>query len=318
MIWTYKTTVDLDKPNKSSLWETIASVGNKNAHGFEIHVVKSGVPVDLSGSKVHLFAKRQDGATRHIDGKISNDNAAVAELDETCYEVEGELTCTISIDKDDASFSAACIYFLIGKAYGDAIVDPSHTIPSLTEILSQIEATKSAAKAAQDAAGAANTAAGTASTAAQTANTAANGANTARDNANKASGAANTAAEKINNMTVTADALDTGSEATADLTTADGHYILHLGLPRGATGATPQLTITVQTGEPGTQASVVQSGTAENPVLTLTIPRGDTGNIGNLTVNGKAPDASGAVTLGVILTVDGSGDGTLAIGGGST
>lgn len=67
--------------------------------------------------------------------------------------------------------------------------------------------------------------------------------------------------------------------------------------PKGDTGATPQMTINVATGEPGTQASVSQSGTAENPVINLTIPRGDTGDIGALTINGRAPDASGAVTL---------------------
>ena len=67
--------------------------------------------------------------------------------------------------------------------------------------------------------------------------------------------------------------------------------------PKGDTGATPQMTVNVATGEPGTDAIVTQSGTAEKPVITLTIPRGDTGNIGALTINGKSPDADGAVTL---------------------
>lgn len=295
MIWTYKTTVDLDKPYQPTLWKTIASVGNKKAHGFEIRVVKSGVPVDLAGSTVELSAKRQDGATRYLQGEISNDNAAVAELDAPCYEVEGQLKCTMTISQDDTVFSAACIYLLIDKADGDAIVDPSHTIPSVSELLKQIETIKTATQAANTATENANTAASNANTARDAANTAASTANTAAANANAAKDAANAAAGKINNMTVSATPVETGT-STAALTTVDGHYHLALGLPKGDTGATPQISVQVQTGASGSEASVSVSGTAENPVIHLTIPRGDTGAIENLTINGK-PVESGTITL---------------------
>ena len=104
-------------------------------------------------------------------------------------------------------------------------------------------------------------------------------------------------------MTVQASGLEAGATPTASLTLVDGHYNLSFAIPKGdkgntgATGATPNITVKVVTGEPGTQASVTQSGTAENPVITLTIPRGDTGSLGNLTINGKAPDGAGKVTL---------------------
>ena len=74
----------------------------------------------------------------------------------------------------------------------------------------------------------------------------------------------------------------------------------------GAIGATPQITVQVKTGEPGTAASVAQSGTAENPTLEFTIPqgtkgekgeKGDTGSLSALTINGKAPDEAGKVML---------------------
>ena len=47
--------------------------------------------------------------------------------------------------------------------------------------------------------------------------------------------------------------------------------------PKGDTGATPQISMSVSTGEAGSEASVSVSGTAENPLISLTIPRGDTG-----------------------------------------
>lgn len=74
----------------------------------------------------------------------------------------------------------------------------------------------------------------------------------------------------------------------------------------GAIGATPQITVQVKTGEPGTAASVAQSGTAENPTLEFTIPqgtkgekgeKGDTGSLSALTINGKAPDEAGKIEL---------------------
>ena len=92
-------------------------------------------------------------------------------------------------------------------------------------------------------------------------------------------------------MTVQVSGLEAGATPTADLTLVDGHYNLSFSIPKGdkgntgATGATPEITVKVVTGEAGTQASVAQSGTAENPVITLTIPRGDTGSIDNLAEN---------------------------------
>ena len=96
-------------------------------------------------------------------------------------------------------------------------------------------------------------------------------------------------------MTVSATPVSTGT-ATAALSMVDGHYHLALGLPKGDTGATPQISVQVQTGAAGSEASVSVSGTAANPVIHLTIPRGDVGRIENLTINGK-PVESGTITL---------------------
>ena len=81
-------------------------------------------------------------------------------------------------------------------------------------------------------------------------------------------------------------------EDTAKLYMRDvdgAHYITDLsgaqGIQgvKGETGITPNLTIgTVETGEPGTQASATITGDAENPILNLTIPRGMTGKVENI------------------------------------
>lgn len=57
------------------------------------------------------------------------------------------------------------------------------------------------------------------------------------------------------------------------------------GSIRGATGATPNLTIgTVTTGAAGTDASASITGTAENPVLNLTIPKGADGDVSSASI----------------------------------
>ena len=59
--------------------------------------------------------------------------------------------------------------------------------------------------------------------------------------------------------------------------------------PQGEPGPTPQISMNVSTGNPGTSASVNVTGTAENPVINLTVPRGDTGDTGPAGANGYTP-----------------------------
>lgn len=65
----------------------------------------------------------------------------------------------------------------------------------------------------------------------------------------------------------------------------DGKFIGQTGA-KGDTGATPALTVSVLTGEPGTQARVEASGTLEEPHFDITVPRGDTGATGAQGIQG--------------------------------
>ena len=93
---------------------------------------------------------------------------------------------------------------------------------------------------------------------------------------------------KINELSASATTLATGSEATAEVTTVDGHKNIAIGVPKGDkgdkgdpgdTGATPQLSIgTVTTLQPSQDATVTITGTDEEPVLNFGIPQGASGN----------------------------------------
>lgn len=291
--------IDVDADILMTPLRTLYASGDKNAHTFELSLYRNKEPLEIDGAGVIGYFIRADGYTVPVDGTASGSVAKVT-LSESCYAVVGQFNLIIKVTIGSERKAVFWGNGYVTRSQTDAIIDPSQTIPSLDELLAQIAATEAAAKAANQAASAANSAATSAAQAASAAGTNASAANSAANAAKAAASAASAAATKIDDMTITATGLSAGAAPTAELTEVDGHYNIVLGLPKGDkgdTGATPQITVQVKTGEPGTAASVKQTGTAEAPVIELTIPRGDTGSLGNLTINGKAPDAAGKVTL---------------------
>lgn len=291
--------IDVDAEILMTPIRTLFASGDKNAHTFELSLYRNKEPLEIDGAGVIGYFIRADGYTVPVNGTASGSVVKVT-LSESCYAVIGQFNLIIKVTVGSERKAVFWGNGYVTRSQTDAIIDPSQTIPSLDELLAQIAATEAAAKAANQAASAANSAATSAAQAASAAGTNASAANSAANAATAAASAASAAATKIDDMTITATGLAAGAAPTAELTEVGGHYNIVLGLPKGDkgdTGATPQITVQVKTGEPGTAASVKQTGTAEAPVIELTIPRGDTGSLGGLTINGKAPDGAGKVTL---------------------
>ena len=263
--------------------------------GFELTIMRAGVQEDLTGCTVMCkFYRMADSTVVSMTGSVE-DRKAVAVLNKACYDYIGRFALTIAIKNGEEETT---VFYGDGYMHGqraDTSISGEYIIYDINTLLEKIAEIDASTQAANTATSNANTAIENANTATGKANTAANAANTAATNANTAKDAANAAAGKINNMTVSATPVSTGT-ATAELSMVDGHYHLALGLPKGDTGATPQINVQVATGAAGSEAQVSVSGTAENPVIHLTIPRGDTGAIENLTINGK-PVESGTITL---------------------
>lgn len=289
-------TVHLDHTLRVTPLSTLFAKGDSAAHRFELTILHAGVQVDLTGCTVLCkFYRMADSTVVSVPGSVE-DGKAVAVLDAACYDYIGRFALTISIKKGEEETT---VFYGDGYMHGqraDTAISGGYIIYDIDTLIEKISEIDAETQAAKTATSNANTATANANTARDAANTAASTANTAATNANTAKDAANAAAGKIDNMTVSATPLETGT-ATAELSTVDGHYHLALGLPKGDTGATPQISVQVQTGAAGSEAQVSVSGTAEEPVIHLTIPRGDVGDIGSLTINGKTPDGSGAVTL---------------------
>lgn len=301
MKWKVRRTVDLseDAPSVERL-KALATLSSRIAHELRIRIQEGKSDADLNGlsAKLSVILPDRSSLLDEFDGQIEG-STAVMPLPNICYSQAGEVRGVLYLaDASDGGLLPIYAFVLLNSEdLTDIFVDTANVVPSISELLAQMQAMREVTKAAQDAAGAANSAAENAVEKAQAAQSASEAANAGAQAAQTAAGVANTAAGKIDNMTVAATALDTGQPPTAALSEVDGHYLLSLGLPRGATGATPQINVQVTTGAPGSQASVSVTGTAENPVIHLTIPRGDTGELSGLIINGQTPDESGNVTL---------------------
>ena len=178
----------------------------------------------------------------------------------------------------------------------------------LTGLIAQAQA---AAESADSAASAADTAADSATTAADSANAKASladqkatAANTAAKSANTAASAANTAAAAITGMTVEAVTKLPTVDASAEITNQNGAYHIAFGIPKGDTGATPNLHFSAETGDPGTEVGIDVSGTAEDKYITLRIPRGIPGAGSVSAVDSLYPDENGNVALGALKAAD--------------
>lgn len=276
----------------------LATTSAKAAHELHISVKSGGVPIGTDGASVALNLILPDGVSTTADGRIEG-GACFAMLPSLCYQ-RGETRGVLLLQF--GTQAAIPVYAFVLRCFEDltdAFADPDHVIPSLAELLAQLDAAKNAAKAAEDGASAANAAAGAANAAAKDAADAAKGADDAASAANEAAQTANTAAARLDGMTATATGLDAGSTPTVDVATGeDGARVLSFGIPKGDkgdTGATGPQGPKGDTGETGATGPKGDKG--DTGATGPQGPKGDTGDIGNLTINGKSPDASGAVTL---------------------
>ena len=285
-------TVCLDNTLRVTPISTLFAMGDSNAHRFELTILREGVQESLAGCTVSgKFYRISENAAVDLEGTVE-DGKAVVVLNKSCYDHIGRFALTVTVkDGEDET----TVFYGDGYMYGhrtDTVITGEYIIYDINMLLQKIAEIDAATSAANEAAQNANAAASDATTAADTANTAAGSATSAASRANAAAAA-------IEGLTATATTLETGEQATAAVQVVDGHYVLALGLPRGLTGETPQITLQVATGAPGTDASAVVTGTPEAPHVLLTIPRGDVGEIGNLKVNGKTPGGDGSVEIGI-------------------
>ena len=173
--YVFRTIVDMMKPKAEIVWDALASVGDAGAHKICVMTQENGKPIDLTGCTAQLLVQRQDEATRYLNADFDSSGYACATLDKSCYEVAGRLQCTMQIKGENHSvISVARIYLLVSKAGGDIVIDPTHVVPNLNELLAQYKRLKEISDQTEKTILKANTATKNADAAAKRADDAAN------------------------------------------------------------------------------------------------------------------------------------------------
>ena len=181
--YVFRTIVDMMKPKAEIVWDALASVGDAGAHKICVMTQENGKPIDLTGCTAQLLVQRQDEATRYLNADFDASGYACATLDKSCYEVAGRLQCTMQIKGENQSvISVARIYLLVSKAGGDIVIDPTHVVPNLNELLAQYERLKEISDQTEKTILKANTATKNADAAAKRADDAANNVQKKLDN----------------------------------------------------------------------------------------------------------------------------------------
>lgn len=171
-------TVDLNEPIKKVYIDTLLATEDNLAHCFDITLVQ-GVP---SGADVTAyFIRYSDNATITLNGTV-NGNVASVTLSKSCYNKAGQYAVIIKVVADGVTNTVFYGEGTIFTSMTDTILDPENVVPSLSDLLAQIEAMETATEAAKTATTNANNATTNANNAATAANTAADAANTAAQN----------------------------------------------------------------------------------------------------------------------------------------
>lgn len=209
----HKYAVDLNADTLRDTLRTPLAMHNAQAQTFALVITDGGAPATLTGAGCTGYFIRADGYTVTISGTVSG-NIAMVTLPAACYAVQGRCKLSVNVTVGSTIHTLLMVEGYADRTRTDAIVDDSHLIPSIDELLAQISAMEAATTAATTATSSANTAASAANTAATRANTAA------------------AAAEDIADLTAQATTLAAGSSATASY--ANG--VLTIGVPTGPQG----------------------------------------------------------------------------------
>lgn len=124
--------------------------GSNAGDTFGVHILRNGVPsTELAGRTVTGYLIRPDQQTVVIAGAISGSDVTVT-LPSEAYAYSGRCSLVIRVSNTDGvKIPVFAAYFNIGVTSTDETIDPGELIPSLEDLLAQIDAMEAATNAAQ-------------------------------------------------------------------------------------------------------------------------------------------------------------------------
>lgn len=231
----FKLNVDLDAQLTTKLLPGVLQQGDAYANVFEIRVFRGKEPADLSSCTAVGYFQRGDSDRVPLDGTIDG-NVVTVPLEDECYAVSGDYVAFVRLA--NALTGEKITILRIGGTVetegSGAILDPSGRIPSIEDIIAQLDEMERTTVETKEATQRAKTAAEAAEKAAESAEAAGE----ATQAASEAATRANKAAEAIDGMTVTAQTVEYGTGASAETSRVDGKIHVLIRTERGPQGET--------------------------------------------------------------------------------
>lgn len=154
--WIIEQTVELTRPVQPYVGQPVELMlpGDHLAHTLRIKCKERDMPVNLTGYTAAGYFKRTDGNTVLVVGSITG-NIVDVTLSQECYAFPGNLRGVVRITNSttDAKITLCDRLFHVGQAVDDGgTIDPGEVIPSLDDLLAEIDAMEQATAEAEAAA----------------------------------------------------------------------------------------------------------------------------------------------------------------------
>lgn len=208
----------------TQMFDGLMMTGDDLANRVIVELNRDGTPVPITNEyQIVGYIIRNDGYTLDIPGEIIENGHACIDIPAIAYEVSGPLSIAIRMVSVSNKIVIATASCYVNTTETNAIIDTSHRIPDVEDLLTKIEEfdAKMDAMDAAEALRSANEANRA------TAETVREASETARAQAFSET------IYKVDGMTISITRLPVGSEPTATITEVDGHKHIAIGIPPG-------------------------------------------------------------------------------------
>ena len=145
-------TIDLSQRPKQGQLEGLLFTEDKASTVIVLDFTdENGSAVDVSGYTAELHFIRPDGVTVVQTG-TANGSSVVFTVSGACLETPGGAEVSVSLGTGDARLTVWAAEAVVRRSTTDSYADPSKIVPSLSDLLAQIDNMKSATAAANAAA----------------------------------------------------------------------------------------------------------------------------------------------------------------------
>lgn len=130
--------VDLCKPVHLIQMDVPFFKGDKNAHRFHVTLERNGCAIDVKDLSATGYMVRADKQTVIWDAQVDGCDIYLT-MPAACYAVAGCFRLLLRVTSGDTVETALWVEGSIRESVTDAIVDPEDKLPSLNELIEQIE-----------------------------------------------------------------------------------------------------------------------------------------------------------------------------------